>query len=113
MGENAMTANAVVNGTSIPFAADGEAQDVAALLTAAVQAISAEGAKAAAAARDKPLFFPNGIELILLQFKIGDKINITLKISGAACCKDDGKEPGQGTDSTALPRELPAPAQAA
>ncbi len=76
-----------VNGTAIAFATDSEAQDVAALLAATVKAISDEGTKVVAA-RDKPLFFPNGIELILLTFKIGEKINITLEISGAACCKD-------------------------
>jgi hypothetical protein len=112
MGENATTSTAVVNGTPIAFAGDGEAQDVAALLTAAVKAISDEGAKAAVA-RDTPLFFPKGIELILLTFKIGDKINITLKISGAACCKDDGTAAGRGPESMAGPGELPPPADAA
>ena len=86
MGDNSATGTAIVNGAPIAFADDSEAKDVAALLAAAVKAISDEGAKTAAA-RTVPLFFPNGIELILLTFKIGEKINITLEISGSACCK--------------------------
>jgi hypothetical protein len=94
MDDDTATGTAIANATPIAFADDSETQDVAALLAAAVKAISDEGAKTVAA-RDKPLFFPNGIELILLQFKIGEKVQITLKISGGACCKDSGANAAQ------------------
>lgn len=72
--------------------AGSEADEAAALLLAAIGAVSDHGGRDIAG-RETPLFFPNGIDLISLEFKIGTSVNIALKVSGAACCKGTAAAP--------------------
>jgi hypothetical protein len=61
------------------------AEQVRKLFDAAIDKIVSGSEEALKSTEDpaKPrLFFPNGIELIYLKFKVGDKIDIALTIAG-------------------------------
>jgi hypothetical protein len=112
MGDDQGSSNGLVAGDSARFAGDSDAQDVAALLSAAVKAISDESARTVTA-RTTPLFFPNGIELIQLEFHVGDKIDITIRISGERCCKDGDTSKAAETGERLMLEDERAAAEAA
>ncbi len=61
------------------------AEQVRNLFDAAIDKIvraSVQGSKSADDPAKPRLFFPNGIEVIYLKFKVGDKIDIALTIAG-------------------------------
>ena len=78
-------------------------QQAAEFMSRVISTIAAQD-KAAGGGAGLRLFFPEGIDVISLKFKVGNAADISLTISGKACCKstaDSDETAGDVLDATA------------
>lgn len=81
--------------TTLSKLGDDGARQAAELITKAIETVVAND-KARLDGEGARLFFPDGIDMISVKFKLGTAVDISLAISGKSCCKSAGLSDAAG-----------------